>query len=73
MSKKVVHYNDMHAVYGWKNGSVFLCPVDHPDTVNVSNTKPVMTSTVVSWDKETGIIETLNTIYKPISQKENNV
>ena len=20
MSKKVVHYNDMHAVYGWKNG-----------------------------------------------------
>jgi len=70
MTKKVVHYNDAHGVVGWRNGSVFLTPVDHPDTLNVSNTRPVMTSTVVSWDKETGIIETLNTIYKPLSKKE---
>ena len=68
--KQKVYYDDQMPVLEGYGGSAYLYPVDHPDTTNVSNTTVARTSKVVSWNKETGVIETLNTIYTPISQKE---
>lgn len=63
MSKPTVLYKDLlHVVVG---SSAFLTPIDHPATDRVSNTGPVQTSRVESYDKETGRIETRNTIYLP--------
>lgn len=65
MSKPIVHYRGI-ASNIW--GRAMLQPVDHPNHLDghqVSNTKPVMTSTIVSWDKATGRIETQHTIYEP--------
>ena len=64
--KKVVHYDPSGFICYIVEGEVAIVyPIDHPDTERVSNKKPVRTSTVVSYDKETGIFETLNTIYIP--------
>lgn len=60
--KKIVHYVEL-----WDDVVVgkyaFLVPIDHPDYKNVSNDTVTKTSTVVSYDPETGTIETKNTIY----------
>ena len=45
--------------------SAFVVPVDHPDTVNVTNGQGALTSEVVSYDPETGVFETKNTHYVP--------
>ena len=64
--KPIVHYTTL-----WntpeKGYSAVLTVVDHPAT-HLNNFPCVHTSYVVSYDKETGVIETRNTIYKP---KEN--
>ena len=66
--KKIVRYYASKGVIPFMN-SVMLFPVDHPFEHNVSNTCEAVTSPVVSWDKDTGIIETQNTIYKPDLEK----
>lgn len=45
--------------------SAFIVPVDHPDAENVTNGNYAMTSRVQSYDAETGVFETLNTVYVP--------
>jgi len=64
--KPIVHYcGNAIAFYG----RAILCPIDHPnhlDEHEVTNTKEVITSPVISWVN--GTIETQNTIYKPVSQ-----
>lgn len=42
-----------------------VIPTNHPSDL-VSNTKIVLTTEVISYNKETGEFETLNTIYKPL-------
>ena len=65
MNKKVVHYTSVfrEPVVGQ---SAIVTPIDHPDTENVSNTKPVFTSQVVRVRAypDNGEFETLNTIYR---------
>lgn len=49
----------------WDYGCL-LQPIDHPNPVGlVSNRSVINTSKVVSYDPNTGKIETLNTIYLP--------
>jgi hypothetical protein len=45
--------------------SCVLYPLDHPDVYRVSNTTWAMTSPVVSFDADSGVIETQNTLYHP--------
>lgn len=67
MSKPTVHYQTLLFV---KVGSfALLYPVDHPNHLpehKVSNNQEVTTSKVLSYDDQTGRIETLNTIYVPV-------
>lgn len=65
MMKKIVHYNKHPLNRITINRPAVVWPIDHPDSRNVSNTKPVFTSPVLSYDEDTGEFETLNTIYKP--------
>lgn len=62
VGKKVVHYIDVPTIVG---NVAYLTPIDHPDFENVSNTKLVRTSRIVSHNEGTGRIETQNTIYVP--------
>lgn len=45
--------------------SAYVFPLNHPSSL-VSNTKLVRTSRVISFDKNTGNFETINTIYELI-------
>jgi hypothetical protein len=65
--KPVVHYTDL--AYIKVSGVAVLLPLDHPNhlpTHNVSNKHHIRTSTVLRHDVETGEIETMNTIYRPL-------
>lgn len=64
IEKKVVHYVGTPHVPGIGLGAL-VTPIDHPDTENVSNERVARTSPVRSWDKESGRLETANTIYIP--------
>lgn len=67
MDKPIVHYRGEAAVPAIGAGA-WLHPVDHPNHLeghDVSNTKLVRTSAVLSHDPETGRIETKHTIYMP--------
>ena len=66
MKKKTVRYSGEKPVGVVVGQSTYLTPVDHPDTLNVSNNKLVRTSRVVAFDEATGRVETLNTIYIPL-------
>ena len=62
-SKQVVHYIDLiRCEVGLR---ATLIPVDHPSNLVVNGERSI-TSMVLSYDRETGIIETMNTIYKPV-------
>lgn len=61
--KKVVHYRGIPQIVGDR---ALIYPVDHPDTVNVTNTEQAITSPIVRKDLDTGEFETLNTIYRPL-------
>lgn len=67
--KKIVHYEVNNPMYppsiaiGYK---ALVKPVDHPDSDRVSNTKYIVTSRVLSYDRTTGQFETMNSIYEPI-------
>jgi hypothetical protein len=43
-----------------------VTPVDHPDTLNVTNGQKATTSEVISRNDVTGVFETRNTIYVPV-------
>lgn len=63
--KPLVHYKrDEHNKIK-KGQYAIVQPTDHPSVI-VSNTRMVLTSIVKSYDKETGIFETENTIYHPV-------
>lgn len=67
MDKPIVHYRGEAVVFAI-GGAAWLQPVDHPNHLeghDVSNTKPVRTSAVLSHNPETGRIETKHTIYVP--------
>lgn len=65
MAKKVVHYIGTPVIRGI-GFSAIVTPVDHPDTENVSNNRPVTTSKVVNYGQPSGFIETANTMYLPL-------
>ncbi len=67
MEKKRVMYDASKGVVPFMN-RVLLYPLDHSDHIRVSNQKQAMTSDVVSWDEGTGIIETQNSVYHPLTQ-----
>ena len=69
ISKKIVHYDLEQGAIVFEYGAI-LNPVDHPDSANVSNTKEVFTSKVLSYDPESGRIETENTIYIPYEETQ---
>lgn len=67
MNKKTVHYSevlmDNEIVVGRR---VWVIPTDHPDTWNVTNGTPCLTSQVVNYDEATGVFETLYSVYVPV-------
>lgn len=65
MLKPTVHYTKVF--YVSVNDHAVLTPKDHP-SLSVSNEGPAMTSLVLSYDEETGRIETMNTIYMPYKE-----
>ena len=72
MEKPIVHY--IGTPIQWGPTQVKLQPVDHQNHVegqSVSNSKEAITSRVLEWDKVTGRIETLNTIYRPLVNRFN--
>jgi hypothetical protein len=62
MSKQVVEYIDVDNVQVGHHA--WVVPTNHPSDL-VSNHNTARTSEVLSFDKNTGIFETKNTIYKP--------
>ena len=64
-TKQVVRYSEIVPTHISEGSRVFLVPIDHPDSTNVTNGHFVTTSPVVSYEEETGIIETANTVYVP--------
>lgn len=63
--KRIVHYiADENNVIIVGQGAI-IKPIDHPDSVNVSNNKMALTSRVLSYNKETGVFDTVNSVYKP--------
>jgi hypothetical protein len=68
MSKKpIVHYKPSIADYIVLNESALVLPTDHWSFL-VTNTCMIHTSKVVHYDKATGVFETMNTIYKPVTK-----
>ena len=66
MEKKVVRYRVGEYPTSVRVGEgTWLYPLDHTDTLNVSNRMLARTSRVVAFDEVTGRIETLNSIYLP--------
>jgi len=65
-SKPIVHYQSA-GVEIEVGKRAFVCPVDHYNKLDVSNTGPVLTTRVIEIDYETGEFMTLNTHYKPVS------
>lgn len=62
MTKPVVNYKDLY--FCAVGASALVVPENHPSEL-VSNTGAVLTSTVQSFDADTGVFETLNTRYQP--------
>lgn len=62
--KNSVKYKSGTLAFTGIGSPAFLFPIDHPSPL-VTNTGPVRTSYVVAYDKETGTLETENTIYTP--------
>ena len=68
MNKPIVHYRKDCVVKVAVGIGAIVTPVDHTNHVegqHVSNERPCWTSKVLSYDKETGVFETMNTIYQP--------
>lgn len=66
-TKPTVHYLGMPDFHG---KCAILIPVDHQNHIegqDVANNIPAITSKIVHYDKETGRIETMNTVYMPLN------
>lgn len=66
MNKPIVHYRGK--AQPWHSNTALLFPIDHPNHKpghSISNNHIARTSSIVEWDRKTGRIETLNTIYVP--------
>ena len=74
MNKKIVHFTGNVMFIHNPDTRAVLVPLDHPDTVNVSNTKEVITSPVVRVDTDgEGLpwqVETRNTIYVRVEHEQ---
>ena len=60
--KKIVEYIEVSEVQ--VGHSAFVVPTNHPSEW-VNNNETARTSEVISFHKDTGVFETINTIYKP--------
>jgi len=70
MSKQTVHY-DLSKGTNIKIGNCAqVYPLDHPSAL-VSNKTLVITSEVMSYNKESGVFETQNTMYVPQDEISN--
>jgi hypothetical protein len=71
MTKPTVHFDPTRPGLSPKVGErAVVWPLDHPDHDRVSNTKAVITSTVVKTNPD-GSFETENTLYVPkIEERE---
>jgi hypothetical protein len=67
MAKNIVKYVEGSLFYFGVGKGAIVEPINHPDTDNVSNTKPVLTSNVVDINLATGWFETENSIYIPVT------
>lgn len=74
--KPVVHYDRSPSMYWIQVGfSAHVTPLDHPNHLEghrVTNGLPIRTSTVLSYDEETGEFETQNTKYVPSQVPNSN-
>lgn len=61
--KPIVHYSPIAGAIIAEGYGALVIAHDHPDTVNTTPGHDVLTSTVVSYDPETGAFETLSTQY----------
>lgn len=60
--KPTVQYRGEALEFGHKKARI--TPIDHPNPDGlVTNGEPAITSTIISWDRDSGRIETRNTIY----------
>ena len=68
MTKPTVQYNAACGVIKLTYDGIrySITPINHPDSDNVSNNQPVITSRVVTEIDETGVFETQNSIYVPV-------
>ena len=70
MSKQIVHYDATKPAFIKIRQRATVTPIDHPDTVLVSNTMPCTTSPVqlIVYDSKGEIVcfETMNSIYKAV-------
>ena len=63
--KPIVNYKPSNIDFIQVGYRATVIPTNHPSDL-VSNTKIALTTEVISYNKETGEFETLNTIYKPL-------
>jgi len=63
--KKIVRFDPKQTLQLALGVSALIVPIDHPDSANVSNKGPVLTSTVLKISPN-GAFETLNTQYCPV-------
>jgi hypothetical protein len=74
MNKKIVRFTGNVMFIHNPDKRAALVPLDHPDTVNVSNNKEVITSPVVTVDtNDQGLpyrVETQNTIYVRVENEQ---
>lgn len=63
---RIVHYKANVMAYIKVGEPAIVYPVDHPDSLNVSNKTEVITSLVQALDVATGVFVTQNSCYVPI-------
>lgn len=68
-AKPVVYYNKDKASFVSIGKSAMVYPLNHSSN-RVSNRSVCMTSDVVSHNENTGLFETLNSVYVPITKTE---
>ncbi len=69
MNKQLVSYKSIDILIKvCPNTKILIYPADHPSSY-VSNTNVCLTSLVLSFCRDSGKIETQNTIYTPLDDK----
>lgn len=68
MVKRLVHYDPTYPTVILLGFGAFVKPIDHDDTINVSNAKMIQTSAVVKYDGD-GCFETMNSLYVPVTKQ----